>query len=131
MSKYWIVGAMFGGSDDAFDIFIKRGYWYCWEPDIEYDGEAAVQRQQEKVKKIVPGDRIAIKRMLGRGASDIEIRAIGIVTDIDHEEWRIYVKWLLEFGNKNPRLVPLNGAAASIHGPYEDNDPWVHRVFSI
>lgn len=125
--KYWVVGAMFGGKDDVFDVFIKRGYWYCWEPGST--DEPSIVRQQEKVRQIEPGDRIAIKKMLGQGASEIEIRSIGIVEDVDHDEWRIYVKWMDTFENR--RLVPMKGAAASIHGPYEYDDPWIQKIFCL
>jgi len=32
MKQYWLVGAMFGGKHDALEMFLRRGYWYCWEP---------------------------------------------------------------------------------------------------
>jgi hypothetical protein len=129
--KYWVVGAMFGGSDDAFDVFIKRGYWYCWDPRANISDELSILRQQEKVRQIEPGDRIAIKKMLGQGSSEIEIRSIGIVEDVDHDEWRIYVKWVEIFGEGNRRLVAIKGAAASIHGPYEYEEPWVQQIFCL
>lgn len=31
MSNYWIVGSKFGGTDEVIDVFIHRGYWYCWD----------------------------------------------------------------------------------------------------
>lgn len=55
--KYWVVGAMFGGSDDAFDSFMKRGYWYCWDPRANSNDEPSIVRQQEKVRQIEPGDK--------------------------------------------------------------------------
>jgi hypothetical protein len=27
MSQYWVVGAMWDGSDDQFERFIREGYW--------------------------------------------------------------------------------------------------------
>lgn len=129
--KYWVVGAMFGGSDVVFDAFIRRGYWYCWEPKANISNEPSIVRQQDKVRQIEPGDRIAIKKMLGQGASEIEIRSIGIVEDVDHNEWRIYVKWVEIFSKSKRRLVPIKGAAASIHGPYEYEDSWIQQIFCL
>lgn len=80
--QYWVVGAMFGGTDDQLDSFVRRGYWYCYaktSPDIP----AAVKNLFPQIKS---GDRIAVKRMLGMGSPTIEIRALGIVKDIDLQE---------------------------------------------
>jgi len=92
--NYWVVGAMFGGSDDHLSVFVKRGYWYCWGPDEIDDVTSSVETQQDRLKEIKIGDRIAVKKLLGRGSNEIEIRAMGIVTDVDLDEWRIYVNWL-------------------------------------
>jgi hypothetical protein len=121
---YWVVGAMFGGTDDQLQNFIRRGYWYCWDPR---HGEvpAAVQSLFPQIRV---GDRIAVKRLLGKGASDIEIRALGIVRDVDLDEWRIYVNWLV---SDLARRVPMHGCAGSIHGPYEADENWTRQVFQI
>jgi len=122
---YWVVGAMFGGSEDNLESFLLRGYWYCWDPRHNADIPSEVE---SRFPQIQVGDRIAVKRMLGRGATEIEIRALGLVTDVDHDEWRIYVRWVI---HDLARRVPLHGAAGSIHGPFDADDPWVRQVFQL
>ncbi len=121
---YWVVGAMFGGQDDQLDMFVRRGYWYCWDP-----GDPNIPPEvQARFPQIEVEDRIAVKQLLGRGSPEIEIRALGIVTDIDLTEWRVYVNWLL---TGLERRVALHGCAASIHGPFDYDDEWTRRVFCI
>jgi hypothetical protein len=86
---YWVVGAMFGGTEDQLDSFIRRGYWYCWDPQKNVSIPAEIQNRFPQVRI---DDRIAVKRMSGRGATEIEIKALGIVNDVDYDEWRIYVR---------------------------------------
>lgn len=122
---YWVVGAMFGGSEDNLDLFIRRGYWYCWDPR---HNTAIPTEVESRFPQVQVDDRIAVKRMLGRGETEIEVRALGIVTDVDHDEWRIYVRWVL---TNLIRRVPLHGCAGSIHGPFDANDAWVREVFQL
>jgi hypothetical protein len=122
---YWVVGAMFGGTEDQLDSFILRGYWYCWDPKKNTSIPSEVQSRFPQIKV---NDRIAVKRMLGRGAKEIEIRALGIVKDVDYNEWRIYVKWVLTDLNK---IVPIHGCAGSLHGPFDQQDIWVREVFQL
>jgi hypothetical protein len=132
MNNYWVVGAMLGGSDDVLDTFLKRGYWYCWGPVGPASSSAAgnsVQSQRERFLKIEAGDRIAVKKMLGQGATEIEIRALGIVKEVDPGEWRAYVTWVTD--EKFSRKVPINGCTASVHGPFKNTDSWVQNVFCI
>ncbi|WP_313057766.1 hypothetical protein [Stutzerimonas nitrititolerans] len=117
-ARYWIVGAMFGGCRDQLDTFIKRGYWYCWDPHKARDNEIPEQTIA-LFKQIQRGDRLAVKKMLGRGSPSMEVRALGIVTDIDQDEWRIYVDWLVP---NMSRLVPIRGCMGSIHGPFDGAD---------
>jgi len=134
--QYWVVGATWGGTDDVLPQFIKRGYWYCWDAN-QFDNEKTgagntIKNQQERFELVRPGDRIAVKRLLGKGASEMAILAIGIVKDIDLKEWRIYVNWVIT--EIEARHVPLKGCAASIHGPFSkngDDAPWVQEVFSL
>jgi hypothetical protein len=87
MSKYWVVGAMWGGRDDQFEIFIRRGYSSLgWSADDQPDQDLILDQIQ-------PVDRVAIKRMLGQGHPNIEIRALGVVKEIDLEDKRIYIHW--------------------------------------
>lgn len=131
--NYWVVGAMWGGNDDVLDTFIERGYWYCWDIGEKNmagsDAGNSVAAQRDRFRQIKKGDRIAVKKMLGRGAKEIEVRALGIVKDVDSDEWRVYMNWLTtpEFS----RRVPIKGCAASVHGPFQNNDLWVREVFCI
>jgi hypothetical protein len=72
MSDYWVVGAMWGGHDDQSEVFIRRGYWLLGWSDQEQPAQAELR------DRIKPDDRIAIKRMLGQGSTEIEIRALGV-----------------------------------------------------
>ena len=131
--NYWVVGAMWSGSEDVLGMFLKRGYWYCWdigeESGAESDAGNSVATQRERFKQIKAGDRLAVKKMLGRGATEIEVRALGIVKDVDHKEWRIYVDWLTEA--TFTRRVPIKGCTASVHGPFQGSDSWVHETFCV
>jgi hypothetical protein len=121
--NYWVVGASFeGGQADQFETFFRRGYWFMgWDDDKQ-------PVMAERRNQIRPGDRIAIKKMLGQGSSDIEIRAIGVVTEIDQEEKRVYVRWA---ARDLDREVPGNGCFATVHGPFEADDEWTRLVFQL
>lgn len=118
--NYWIVGAMWGGWDDQHDEFVRDGIWYLGWDDSDQPAQAAKRDQ------IRPGDFIAIKRMLGRGSGDIEIRSVGKVMSIDPDK-TVHVEW---FAPNVQRRVPSRGCYASIHGPFDEGDPWVKRAFS-
>jgi len=124
MTQYWVVGAMWGGYDDQSDVFLRRGYWFLGYDDSDQPDQAARRAQ------IQPGDRIAIKRMLGQGSPNIEIRAIGIVREIDTDDNRVYVDWVLDLRNEN-RIVNSKGCYKSVHGPFPPDDPWTNEVFRI
>lgn len=116
---------MFGGSDDMLDVFIKRGYWYCWDPKIDPATPETVRKLFPKIKS---GDRIAVKKMIGPSDPKfIEIRALGIVMDVDKAEWRVYVNWLV---TNLSRKAPIKGAMGSLHGPFELSE-WRASVFEI
>jgi hypothetical protein len=120
--SYWVVGAMWRGQDDQLETFVRRGDWF-----LGYSEEEA-QVQNQRRDQIRVGDRIAIKRMLGRGAADIEIRALGVVTEIDPDDHRVYVRWAIsDLG----RSVPSRGCFASIHGPFAAADEWTRLVFQL
>jgi hypothetical protein len=123
--NYWLVGATWGGVDEKYHDFIAHGYW---ESGYEKDQKP---EQDERFGKMRPGDRIAIKRSLGPSNSDIVIRAIGIISEVDTYARRVYVKWLVRGLS---RQVPSKGAYQTIHGPYnrDENDVnWLNSVFSI
>jgi hypothetical protein len=120
--SYWVVGAMFGGHEDQLETFVRRGYWFLGWDDAEQPAQTALR------DRIESNDRIAIKRMLGRGAQDIEIRALGIVREIDPVDRRIYIHWAV---SELQRQVPAHGCFASIHGPFSPADEWTRLVFQL
>lgn len=120
--NYWVAGAMWGGRDDQSDIFIRRGYWFLGWTNEEQPAQAQLR------DRIEPGDRIAIKRMLGRGSPDIEIRALGVVKEVDPEDRRVYVHWA---ASGLQREVPAHGCFASIHGPFPAEENWTRLVFQL
>lgn len=122
MPQYWVVGAMWGGHDDQTDIFVRRGYWFLGWTEKEQPAQTTLRDQ------IQPGDRIAIKRMLGQGSSNIEIRALGIVKEIDAIDKRVYVHWAV---SDLQRQVASRGCFKSIHGPFLADDQWTRLVFQL
>ncbi len=123
--QYWVVGAMFSGSDDQLSSFSLRGYWYCWDPSRNAEIPSAVK---SRFLQIRAKDRIAVKRLLGVGSAEIEVRALGIVKDVDQVEWRVYVDWIVP---SMARRVPHHGCAASLHGPFDIEEAWTQSVFAI
>lgn len=121
-TNYWVVGAMWNGQDDQSEKFIREGYWYLGWSDEDKPDQAKLRDQMK------PGDRIAIKRMLGRGSPSICIRALGVIEEVDEDDKRVYVNWLLK---GLEREVPSKGAYRAIQGPYVENDPWIKEVFHI
>jgi hypothetical protein len=122
MRQYWVVGAMYGGHNDQAPKFLRRGYWVLgWKADDSPE-------QAERRDQIKQGDRIAIKRMMGKGASDIRITALGVVTEVDPDDKRVYVNWVAD---DLDRVVESRGCFASIHGPFAEDDPWVREVFRL
>lgn len=122
MGNYWVVGAMWNGQEDQSDKFIRQGYWFLGWSD---DDQPVQARRRDQMR---PGDRIAIKRMLGQGSPSIAIRALGVITEIDQEDKRVYVNWLV---SGLEREVPAKGAFDAIHGPYTADDPWVKEAFYV
>lgn len=122
MSNYWVVGAMWGGQEDQSEKFIRRGYWFLGWSDDEQPAQANLRDQMR------PGDRIAIKRMLGQWSPNIAVRARGVIKEIDEDDKRVYVDW---FVKRLEREVPSKGAYKSVHGPYTQDDPWAKEVFHI
>lgn len=53
-NNYWVVGAAWGGTEDALPPFLERGYWYCWDPkyDTQDSVSANVKAQRELFKQI-------------------------------------------------------------------------------
>ena len=122
MPQYWVVGAMYSGRDDQSEKFIRRGYWVLGWSDAEQPSYAQLRDQ------INPGDRIAIKRMMGKGSSEIRITTLGVVLEVDPDDKRVYVNWLAD---DLDRVVESRGCFKSIHGPFAEDDPWVRDVFRL
>lgn len=122
--SYWVVGASWGGVDHQDQKFISGGYWMLgWEKEDQ-------PKQYEKASKMKPGDKIAIKRMKGKGQTGIQIMHIGIIKGVILETSKIIctVDWVRTDLNRN--IEESRGAFASIHGPF-DLDAWVQQVFCL
>ena len=137
MKNYWVVGAMWAGKaeNDALEEFITHGYWYCWDKNTtpsdeeSQGGGNSVKSQRERFQKIKEKDRIAIKKIISIPDQKMEIRAIGIVERVDLDGRKIYVNWLPIIEKSQPRIVNLKGCTASIHGPFQNSDPWIRDIF--
>jgi predicted HNH restriction endonuclease len=120
--QHWVVGAMWGGRDDQFEVFIREGYWLLgWDDDDQ-------PIQTSRRDQIRPGDRIAIKKRSAGNKSKIEIRAIGLVTRIDPKSHQVYVRWVVSDLHHE---VPSRGCFASIHGPFSGDEDWTRRTFQL
>lgn len=122
--NYWVVGATFG-TKDMHKEFIENGFWYMgWE---QYQSDKhRIDQFFKRVAKIKENDRIAIKRLMGKGQSNIKILSIGIVKKVVKDI--IFVDWLI---TEMDRVVPINGCVGTIYGPFSYNDDWTNKVFSI
>src|SRR5574337_36645 len=121
MGTYWVVGATVSGQDMSSD-FIDRGFWFGDREDV-----------QQTINQISPGDRIAIKSMLGKGATEVSIKAIGIVRAARSfaaiSAFKVfYVDWL-DITAEN-RRVPFSGFGGTIHAIHEGSDI-AKRIFSL
>ena len=121
---YWVVGAMFGGTDDQLPKFLRGGYWICGKP---------TDTEKEQLSQFKPDDRIAVKRMLGTASRNIEIRALGILMskakiEPDSAFGRVEVHWVLD---RLKREVPSKGCFATIHGPFDPDKDWTKTVFQL
>lgn len=119
--QYWVVGASWSGREDQAPAFVRRGHWFLGYEDDEAPDQA--QRRDQ----IRTGDRIAIKKMMGQGASRVRVTAIGIVKEVDDEKC-VYVDWIL---TDLDRVVDARGCFKSVHGPFEAPDPWTREVFQL
>ena len=119
--KYWVVGASWGGTDHQDDIFLAQGIWMLgWESG----------HQNKLAAKIESGDRIAIKRMKGKGQKGILIKHLGIVKGTVKESNKIIctVNWVAT--NLDRDVAESRGCFASVHGPFEHDD-WIQEVFCL
>ncbi len=124
MFNYWIVGASWGGTEHQDKKFIKEGYWMLgWKKDRQ-------PKQYALTQKIQVGDRIAIKRMKGKGQKGIKICHIGIVKGIvkGTDKFVCTVDWVAT--NLNRDIEESRGCFRSIHGPFE-KDEWIEKIFCV
>jgi len=130
-TKYFIVGAAWGGTEDCLDTFLKEGTWWCWGKDSKNNTDNNTGNSVENMKKrmlsIKAGDRLAVKKM-HKGSQSIIVKKLGIVKSVDFDVWRIYVDWL-PLGELN-RVVEFS-AASSIHGGYSIDHPKIRDIFCI
>lgn len=125
MAKYWIVGAWWEGTEQD-QFFVQEGIWML--------GKENEDRQTKLAFKIQPGDRIAIKRMRGRGQKGIRILHLGIVKSIIPETncFICTVNWVAT--NLNRYIGKSRGAFQSIHGPYKHDSEhtyWIREIFCL
>lgn len=100
MPKYWLVGAKWNGVDKAYDFF-AGGYWML--------GKNWNDPQSKRARKMMPGDRIAIKGP--------KIRYIGIIKDriLDINQVAYTVHWI----QLTPaRIFGSSKFRQSVYGPY-------------
>ncbi len=119
MPKFWIVGSTVSGQD-MVAIFIKHGLWFG-------DKDTA----QNKIDQIAVGDRIALKKMKGRGATEVAIKAIGVVEEIGEYNALnfkiIYVNWIRTEG----KTTPFSGLGGTIRGPLGQSEDIVSSIFNL
>ena len=121
MGRYWVVGASWGGTDHQDEKWIEQGIWMLgWKKGY----------QPERAAEMKPGDRIAIKRMKGKGQTGIRIMHIGIIKGAILETDRVIctVNWVAN--NLNRNISESRGCFKSIHGPFEHDD-WVQEIFCL
>lgn len=92
--RFWFVGAVWGGNDDQTERFLSEGVW-----QNGYDEEFS-----EHVKRMKPGDRVAIKASFvkkyglpfdsqEKPVSCMRIKAIGTVTEATKDGKTVKVNW--------------------------------------
>jgi hypothetical protein len=117
MPQYWVAGANVDDQNMVSD-FIEHGFWF-----------ADAVGSQQLIERIEVGDRIAIKRMLVQGATDVAVHAIGLVERVAQYramQFRmIYVKWLRITPE---RRVPFHGFAAALRGPFTEADEIIQGI---
>lgn len=92
-------------------------------------------KQVDKALEIQPGDRIAIKRLLGKGKRGIRIKHIGIVKGVVPETNKVTctVNWVATHLDR--KINESKGCFQSVHGPYSLSDPtysaWLEKIFCL
>lgn len=120
MTNYWVVGASWKGKHKD-KSFVEQGMWMLgWE-----DGA-----QPQRASEIQPRDRIAIKRMKGRGQTGIRICHLGIVKGVILETNKVFctVNWVATDLDRD--ISESRGCFKSVRGPFK-HDSWVQEVFCL
>ena len=125
-TRYWLVGASWGGTEHQDERFIQQGFWMLgWEHG----------HQPARAAEIAAGDRIAIKRMLGQGQTGLRIMHIGIVKGVvlDTNKVLCTVDWA---ATHLDRIIHDSGGCfQSVHGPYIKSDSgfkqWIEEIFCL
>jgi hypothetical protein len=128
--QYFVVGASYDGEDQT-PIFLSRGIWEIGYARNQQPAQYAI------VDKMKPGDRIAIKRMVGGQGNNnkIKILAIGVISDMDYDRGIAFVRWAHpEYQGK--RTVDIHGCLRTVHGPYkinqsDDTRDWLNEIFRL
>lgn len=121
VTRYWVVGASWGGVEHQDQRFVSQGMWMLGREE---------GNQPERAAQIQPGDRIAIKRMKGQGQTGIRILHLGIVKGVISETSNVIctVDWVAT--NLDRDIAESRGCFQSIHGPFE-HDRWIQEVFCL
>jgi len=120
--KYWVVGASWDGVDDQAPRFVANNMWMLGYEDGP---------QFKLAKRMKPGDRIAIKKMMGRGKSTIRITHVGIIKGVVTDAGPVIcsVNWVARDLNRQVRARG-RGSFQSVLGPLS-HDSWVEKVFCL
>lgn len=125
-SRYWLVGAAWGGTKHQDEAWLQKGIWMLgWENG----------HQSERAAQIAEGDRIAIKRMLGKGQTGLRIMHVGIVRGVIQEANRAIctVNWAATHLDR--MIAQSKGCFQSVHGPYTKSSPamkrWIEEIFCL
>lgn len=120
MSRYWLVGASWGGVDHQDAKWVAQGIWMLgWKKG----------HQPERAAEMKPGDRIAIKRMRGRQPG-LRIMHLGIIKGVILETDRVIctVDWVVTDLKRD--IKESRGCFQSIHGPFQ-HDRWIEEIFCL
>jgi|GEM_PF-1675205 len=128
MFNYWLVGATFGDDleRDVLPEFIELGYW-----EMDWD-DRDQPAQTDRRSQLRVGDFLAVKRLKGQGAKEMDVLAIGVITAFNASRRVAFVKWLDTHLNHS---VALKGCVQAINGPFSYSDdadrPWIREVFGV
>ena len=113
-----------GGVEHQDGKFVKEGYWMLGWEKKDQPSQYALAEQMKS------GDRIAIKRMKGKGQSGIKIYHLGIIKGVILETNKVIctVDWIATDLQRD--IAESKGCFKSIHGPFK-KDAWGEEVFCL